>query len=70
MKAFKAFIKSFEAPQRSVKIKTYLNFFLFVGDWDGKDYLLSSYQMINCHDTKVNSDGLVFRKKSLFFSFL
>ena len=27
MKAFKAFIKPFEAPQRSVKIKIYVNFF-------------------------------------------
>ena len=27
MKAFKAFIKSFEAPQRSVKIKIKVNFF-------------------------------------------
>ena len=27
MKAFKAFIKTFKAPQRSVKIKIELNFF-------------------------------------------
>ena len=27
MKAFKAFIKSFKAPQRRVKIKNYVNFF-------------------------------------------
>ena len=26
-KAFKAFIKPFEAPQRNVKIKIYLNFY-------------------------------------------
>ena len=32
----KASIKPFQAPQRSVKIKIYLNFFLFVRDWDGK----------------------------------
>ena len=38
MKAFKTFIKSFEAPQRGVKIKIYVNFFLFVRDWDGKGY--------------------------------
>ena len=36
MKTLKAFIKPSEAPQRSVKIKLYVNFFLFVGDWDGK----------------------------------
>ena len=34
--SFKAFIKPFEASQRSVKIKISLNFFLFVRDWDGK----------------------------------
>ena len=27
MKALKAFIKPFEAPQRSAKIQTYVNFF-------------------------------------------
>ena len=31
MKALKAFIKLFEAPQRSVKILIYLNFFTFSG---------------------------------------
>ena len=31
MKVLKAFIKPFEAPQRSVKIKTYLNFFTLSG---------------------------------------
>ena len=31
MKAFKAFIKPFEAPQRSVKIKIELNFFTLSG---------------------------------------
>ena len=31
MKAFKAFIKPFEAPQRSVKIKIWLDFFLRPG---------------------------------------
>ena len=29
MKAFKAFIKTFKAPQRSVKIKIEINFFSF-----------------------------------------
>ena len=33
MKAFKVFIKPSEVPQRSVKIKILLNFFLFVRDW-------------------------------------
>ena len=32
MKALKAFIKPFEAPQRSVKIKIEVDFFIFV--WD------------------------------------
>ena len=31
MKAFKAFIKPFEVPQRSVKIKIQLNFFTLSG---------------------------------------
>ena len=31
MKAFKAFTKHFEAPQRSVKIKIYVNFFSSFG---------------------------------------
>ena len=31
MKAFKAFIKPFEAPQRSAKIKIYVNFFFLSG---------------------------------------
>ena len=34
--ALKAFLKPFEAPRRSVKIKIELNFFLCVRDWDGK----------------------------------
>ena len=39
MKAFKAFIKLFEAPQNSVKIKIQLNFFFkttFRNAWDVK----------------------------------
>ena len=32
----KAFTKPFEAPQRSVKIKIWLNFFYLRPDWDGK----------------------------------
>ena len=36
MKASKAFIKPFERPQRSVKIKILINFSFFVGDRDGK----------------------------------
>ena len=39
MNAFNAFIKSFEAPQKSVEIKFKLIFLLFVRDRDGKDYL-------------------------------
>ena len=34
MKAFKAFIKSFELPQRSVKLKSF--FYLFIQDRDEK----------------------------------
>ena len=36
MKAFKAFIKAFEAPQRSVKIKIYVNFLYLSTIGDGK----------------------------------
>ena len=39
MKAFKNFIKSFEAPQRSVKIEILLNSYFnttFKNAWDGK----------------------------------
>ena len=37
MKAFKAFIKHFEAPQRIVKIKIQVSTFLFVRDRAEKD---------------------------------
>ena len=39
MKALKAFIKPFEAPQRSVKIKIQVNFFILsgIGTLRGKD---------------------------------
>ena len=30
MKAFKAFIKPFETPQRSAKIKVYVNIIIFI----------------------------------------
>ena len=40
VKALKAFIKSFEAPQRSVKMKIEVNFFLFVQDRGGKGKFL------------------------------
>ena len=33
MKTFKAFIEPFEAPQRSVKIKIQVKFFLLSGIW-------------------------------------
>ena len=36
--ALKAFIKPFETPQRSVKIKIWFNFFHFAWDWDVKGY--------------------------------
>ena len=36
MKTLKAFIKPFEAPQKSVKTKISVNFFLVVRDWGGK----------------------------------
>ena len=43
MKALKAFIKPFETPQRSVKIKIYVYFF-FLRDRDGKGLMnLSEY---------------------------
>ena len=40
MKVLKAFIKTFEAPQKSVKIKIWVNFYLNTIFWnaqDGKD---------------------------------
>ena len=36
MKAFKAFIKPFEAPQRNVKIKIYVNFLSSPGIGTGR----------------------------------
>ena len=41
MKALKAFIKPFEAPQRNLKIKISLNFFSSsgIGTWRGKIFL-------------------------------
>ena len=39
IKAFKVFIKPFEAPQRSVKIKIQVNFYFnttFENAWDGE----------------------------------
>ena len=35
MMAVKAFIKPFEAPERSVKINIYVNLFFFLRDRDG-----------------------------------
>ena len=53
MKAFKAFIKPFEAPQKKYNLFFSLRpgityFFLFVRDWDGKGY--SSF---NFHSFKI-----------------
>ena len=52
MKAFKAFIKPFEAPQRNVKIKIKLNFYFsttFRNACDGKKltltYLILTFQI-------------------------
>ena len=36
MKALKAFIKPYETPQRSWKIKNLRQFSRFIRDWDGK----------------------------------
>ena len=38
IKTFKAFVKHFEAPQRSVKVKFTLIFSICL-DWEGKDHL-------------------------------
>ena len=43
MKAFKAFIKPFEAPQRSVKIKIYLNFLSSSGIGTGRVKMMIIY---------------------------
>ena len=48
MKALKAFIKRFEGPQRSVKIKIQVNFYFnktFYNARDGKGYFLSKKQV-------------------------
>ena len=42
MKAFKAFIKPFEAPQRSVKIKIEVNFFYLSGIGAGRVNVVSN----------------------------
>ena len=36
MKALKAFIEPFEAPQRSVKINTYVNFYFNTTFWNAQ----------------------------------
>ena len=36
MKAFKAFIKSFEAPERSMKMKIWINFYSLSGIGTGR----------------------------------
>ena len=41
MKAFKVFIKPFEAPQRSAKIKLYVNFFTSPGIGMGRLKILT-----------------------------
>ena len=50
MKAFKAFTKPFEAPQRSVKIKILLNFFSSSGIGTGRvnngERFLISYVLV------------------------
>ena len=51
MKAFEAFRKPFEAPQRSEKIKIYVNFFSLSGitntDPSGSTPALLDYQLEN-----------------------
>ena len=37
MKALKAFIKPFEAPQRRVKIKIWVNFYFTTAFWNARD---------------------------------
>ena len=62
MKAFKEFIKPFEIPQRSVKIKISLNFFssskIGTGRVNSKRYEelhLSRYSHANLHDCTFNN---------------
>ena len=38
MEAFKAFMKPFEAPQGSVKIKSYVNFYFITTFWNAQDW--------------------------------
>ena len=56
MKALKVFVKPFEVPQRKVKIKIYLNFFVFVQDWDER--------------VKMHADNNVKRQKGNYMLYL
>ena len=59
MKALKAFIKPFEAPQRNMKIKISVNF-----------YLIQHSEMLGAgRVNKVQHFQLVFKEQSRAFSF-
>ena len=55
MKSFKAFIKPLEAPQRSVKIKIYVNYFPLSGIGAGrvKDPFLDNYSSIQIFNALI-----------------
>ena len=55
MKVFKAFINSFEAPQRSVKVKISLNFFSLSGTGMGM-FKRELHKMVKTH---VNNSSAV-----------
>ena len=69
MKAFKAFIKPFEAPQRNVKIKNSLNFFSSsrIGTWKVKVilFLFFSFWIQFVFNYKIFFENLKLRVKYL-----
>ena len=75
MKALKAVVKPFEAPQRSVKIKIQLNFYFNTTFRNARDvnsylYYSSNLTSLRCHKTKLevckyNKD---IRRKSRFYN--
>ena len=71
MKAFKAFIKPFEAPQRNVKIKISLNFFSSsrIGTWKVKVilFLFFSFWIQFVFNYKIFFENLKLRVKCLTF---
>ena len=64
MKAFKAFIKPFEAPRKSVKIKIQLNFFSSSGIGTGRPTLFNPFQVNVVIIPPENSMGMEIEPRS------